>query len=374
MLGAPHRAEESLESLALGFSKGRASMKTRITELFEIKHPVVLAGMGSITNPQIVSTVCNAGGLGIFAITGWTPEETRKAIREIKALTDKPFAINQLLVSPRARANINVVIEEKVPIVNYSLGRPWFIDQVHAYGGKVVGTVALVRHAVRAEQLGVDALISTGHEAAAHGAEATSLVLVPMITGKVKIPLIAAGGFYDGRGLAAALALGADAISMGTRFMVTKESILSEHWKQVILKATEQDTIYLDFGDPAVNARVLRTKKAEARRGGFPVISGLAGVLETKRMLKLSWWELIRSGISTSKNEEGMSLRQQIRYAASSARSHKVIVDGDENAGTLAAGQCIGGIEDIPTCQELIERIVAEAEKALDAARQKVHA
>ncbi len=350
-------------------------MKTRITELFGIKHPVVLAGMATITNPQLVSTVCNAGGLGILAITGHTPEEARKAIREIRTLTDKPFAINQLLVSPRARANIDVVIEEKVPIVGYSLGRPWFTEQVHAYGGKVVGTIALVRHAIRAEQLGADALISTGHEAAAHGAEATSLILIPMITSKVKIPLIAAGGFYDGRGLAAALALGADAISMGTRFMVTKESVLSEHWKQFILKASEQDTVYLDYGDPAANSRVLKTKKAEtATSHGFPLISGLSGALETKRMLKLSWWELIHAGISTSKNEEGMSMMQQFRYAASSARSHKVILEGNEDAGTLAAGQCVGGIEDVPTCQELIERTVAEAEKALESARQKAHA
>ena len=349
-------------------------MKTRITELFRIKHPIVMAGMAGITNPDLVATVCNAGGLGILAITGWTPEEAREAIREIKTLTDKPFAINQLLVSPRARANIAVTIEEKVPIVNYSLGRPWFIDQVHEYGGKVIGTVALARHAVRSEQLGVDGIITTGHEAAAHGHEATSLVLVPVVASQVKIPVIAAGGFYDGRGLAAALMLGADAISMGTRFAMTKESRLHEHWKQWILKATEQDTIYLDFGDPVANTRMLRTKKAEGmRRRRSPELSGLAGVLETKRMLKLSWWELIRAGFNTRKTEEGMTLRQQYRYAASSARSHKVMFEGDENAGALPAGQVVGGIDDLPSCQELVERIVAEAEEVLGSVMERIH-
>ena len=130
---------------------------------------------------------------------------------------------------------MEVVIDEKVPIVNYALGRPWFIEQVHEYGGKVLATVALSRHAIRAEQFGADAIVSTGHEAAGHPARATSMVLIPIIASSVKVPIIAAGGFYDGRGLAAALALGADAISMGTRLAMTKESCLHEHWKQFIL-------------------------------------------------------------------------------------------------------------------------------------------
>jgi len=349
-------------------------MKTRITELFGIKYPLIMAGMGGITEPKIVAAVSNAGGLGIWAIAGYTPEEARKGIREIKALTDKPFGINQILNSPRAKENIDVVIDEKVPVVNYSLGRPWFVEQVHEYGGKVFATVALVRHAVRAEQLGADAINITGHEAAAHGAEATTLILIPLIASRVKVPLTAAGGFFDGKGLASALVLGADGITMGTRFAVTKESILHEHWKQVILQATEQDTMYLDYGDPAANSRVLRTKKAEAEmRSKFPIISGIAGVLETKRMLKLSWWQLIRAGLKRKQTEEELSMLDQIRYAASSARSHKVIIDGDENAGILPIGQTIGGIDDIPTCQEVIERIIAEAEEALKAVNQKVH-
>ncbi len=350
-------------------------MKTRITELFGIKHPVMLAGMSGISIPKLVAAVCNAGGLGILAIAPYTPDEARKAIRETKSLTNKPFGINQILVSPRAKANIDVAIEEKVPVINYALGRPWFIDEVHKYGGKVIGTVALARHAVRAEQFGVDAISITGHEAAAHGGFATSLVLVPIIASSVKVPLITAGGFYDGRGLAAAIALGADAISMGTRFAATKESILNEHWKQLIVKSTEQDTVYLDLGDPANNSRVYRNKKAEAaRKGGFPLASAIGGAMETKRMLGLSWWELVSAGMKTSKSEEGMSMREQMRYAAANARSKKVIVDGDENAGLLPLGQVIGGIKDIPTCQELLDRLVAEAEKASTVLQHKVSA
>jgi len=347
-------------------------MKTRMTEVFGVKHPIMLAGMNWITQPKLVSAVCNAGGLGILAIARCTPEEVRRDIRELRTLTDKPFGVNQILISPGARANIEAAIDEKVPIINYALGRPWFVEQVHEYGGKVMGTVALVRHAIRAEQFGVDAITVTGHEAAAHGAQATSLVLIPLISSKVNIPLIAAGGFYDGRGLAAALALGADAISMGSRFAMTKESVLHEHWKQLILKATEQDTLYIDYGDPATNTRVLKTKKAEAEtRGRFPIISVVAGILETKRILKLSFWELIRSGLRTRKAEEGMGMLEQIRYAASSASLRRVIFDGDETVGTLPAGQIIGGIDDMPSASELIERIVTEAEKILQTAGRK---
>ena len=346
-------------------------MKTRITELLGIKHPIVLAGMSGISLPELVATVCNAGGLGILAIAPYTPEEARRLIRRTKELTDKPFGINQILISPRARATFDVVIEEKVPIVNYSLGRPWFIEQVHEYGGKVIGTVALVRHAIRAEQFGVDAIIITGHEAAAHGARATSMVLIPLVASSVKVPIIAAGGFYDGRGMAAALALGADAISLGTRFAMTQESILNENWKQKILKASEQDTVYLDHHD--IPSRVFRTKRAEAEmKGGFPVIGAVAGVLETKRMLDMSWWELIRSGWRTRKAEEGMGALEQIRYAATTARSKKVMVEGDEAAGNLAMGQIIGGITDIPTVTEVIDRIIAEAEVTLEKMKKQI--
>ncbi len=348
-------------------------MKTRITELFGIKHPIILAGMNVVTEPKMVSAVSNAGGLGILAIAAYTPDEARKAIREIKTLTNKPFGINQVLTSPIARENIAVAIEEKVPVINYSLGRPWFIEQVHEYGGKVLATVALVRHAVRAEQFGADAIQTTGHEAAAHGAAATTLILIPIVASSVKIPVTAAGGFFDGRGLAAALLLGCEGITMGTRFAITKESSLHEHWKQIILKATEEDTIYLDYGDPAANSRVLRTKRAEAEmKNKFPLISGIAGVMETKQMLKLSWGELIRAGLKKKETEEGFSMLQRIRYAASSAIRRRVWIDGDENAGVLPIGQSIGGISDILTVAEVIERTVAEAEEALKSVSRRV--
>jgi len=252
-----------------------------------------------------------------------------------------------------------------VPVINYSLGRPWFIEQVHEYGGKVLGSVAVTRHAVRAEQFGVDGIVVTGHEAAEHGADATSLILIPIIAGQVKVPLIATGGFYDGRGLAAALVLGADAVSMGTRFMLTEESVVHERFKQLCLKASEQDTLYSDVFD-GMPGRALKTKAAEdMMRGGLPVIRAVSSALEIKRMLNLSLWEFIRSSLGMMKSEEKLSLLTQARFAAGMARLRKAIYEGDDEQGFLFAGQDCGGIDDMPGCQELIQRIMTEAEAAL---------
>jgi len=346
-------------------------MKTRATELLGIKHPIMLAGMNWITEPKLVAAVCNAGGLGVLAIARCAPEETRRNIREIRTLTDKPFGVNQILNIPLAKENIQVAIEENVHVINYSLGKPWFVEQVHKYGGKILGTIAIARHAVRAEQLGVDAVVVTGHEAAGHGHDATSLILIPIVASQIKIPLVAAGGFYDGRGLAAALVLGADAISMGTRFMITKESPVPNNFKQLCLEATEQDTLYSDRFDGMLG-RVLKTSVTEAMmKGWFPIARALAGTLEIKRALKLSWRELIRSSLNMTKGEERFGLLTQARFAAGVSRLEKAVRYGNEKEGLLFAGQNCGGIDDIPSCQEVVERTIAEAEKILKTAGKK---
>lgn len=340
-------------------------IKTRFTELVGVRHPIMLAGMNWVTTPKLVAAVCNAGGLGILATAAYTPEETRRHIREIRELTDKPFGINQILIGPGAKENIEVAIEEKVPIVNYSLGKPWFIDQVHAYGGKVMGTIAIARHAVRAAQMGCDMLVVTGHEAAAHGDVATSMVLIPLVASQVNIPLIAAGGFFDGRGLAAALVLGADAISMGTRFILTKESHVHENFKQLCLQATEQDTLYSDVFD-GMPGRALKSPGAEAMmRRGFSLLESFRSALQVKRILKLPFWKFVALSLSMMRSEEGKGLLVQARSANGAIRHLKAINEGDVQEGFLFAGQSVGGIHDVPTCKEVIERTVADAERRL---------
>ncbi len=348
-------------------------LKTKFTEMLGIKHPIMMAGMNWITTPKLVAAVCNAGGVGILATAAFTPEETRKNIREIQKLTDKPFGINQILIGPGAKENIAIAIEEKVPIINYSLGKPWFIDQVHAYGGKVMGTIAIARHAVRAVQLGCDMIVVTGHEAAAHGDVATSMVLIPLIANQIKVPLIAAGGFYDGRGLAAALVLGADAISMGTRFILTQESYVHENFKQLCLKATEQDTLYSDVFD-GLPGRVLKSPGAEAMmKGGMPLFKSVRSALEVKRILSLSLWKFIGLSWSMMRSEEGKNLILQACSANGAIHHLKAIKEGNEKEGFIFAGQSVGGINDVPACHKLIERIIAEAEKRLEAAGKNVY-
>jgi enoyl-[acyl-carrier protein] reductase II len=341
-------------------------LKTAMIEMFGILHPIMLAGMNWITEPNLVAAVSNAGGLGNLALAQFNGKDTRENIRKIKELTDKPFMVNQPLNWENAKENLQIAINERVPLINYSLGKPWFIDEVHGYGGKVIGTIAVGKHALRAVELGCDAIIVTGHEAAAHGADATSLVLIPLVTKLVKVPVIAAGGFYDGRGLAAALALGAAGISMGTRFILVKESIVHDHFKQLCLKATEQDTLYSSVFD-GMPGRVLKTKMAEKLMKGesFGLLKAVPNALRIKKILKQSWGQFIKNAFKMMSAEEGANLFQLANMASGAIRQAKAINEGNEEEGVMFCGQGVGDIHDLPTVKEVIGRIVAEAEAVL---------
>ncbi|MGD0855081.1 MAG: nitronate monooxygenase [Dehalococcoidia bacterium] len=339
-------------------------IKTPMTELFGCKYPIMLAGMNWITTPKLVAAVCNAGGLGIFATARCTLEETRKNIREIRNLTDKPFGINQILnLGPIAKETIEVAIEEKVPVINYTLGKPWFIDKVHAYGGKVLGTTATVKHALKAQEIGCDAIVITGLEAAAHGEEATTLVLLPIVASKVKIPVISAGGFQNGGGLIAALALGASGISMGTRFAMTQESPVHDNFKQYCMKATENDTLRSERFD-GMPSRLLKTSVTERLvKSRFPLAEAILGAMQIKQMLNLSWGQFIGMSIKMMTAEESHPLWTQARQAAFSYRALKGIYDGDMQEGVFVAGQVVGACEDLPAVKVLVDRIMSEAEQ-----------
>ncbi len=211
-------------------------MKTRITDLFGIRYPIILPGMSWISVPDLVAAVSNAGGLGVLATGPLSTEETRTSIQKIRKQTDKPFGAGVTILMPGARENAEVVIEEKVPVVIFSLGRDKKLFQrIHDYGGKIVCTVTTARHAHAAIEAGADALSVIGYEAAGHGSLVSTLVLTPSIVDEVKVPVIAGGGIGDGRGLMAALALGADAVYMGTRLSMTKESPVHANSKNLTL-------------------------------------------------------------------------------------------------------------------------------------------
>ena len=349
-------------------------MKTGMTELFGIQYPIMLAGMNWLTTPKLVAAVSNAGGLGVMAGQQFNPDQLRQAIRSIREQTDKPFGIN-LTLGAGAAERIPVVLEEKIPVLNYALGRPAeiapLIEAVHAYGGKVIGTIAMLRHALRSEQLGADALTITGYEAASHSGNVGALVLVPTISEAVKIPCIGAGGYADGRGLAAALALGAAGISMGSRLAATEEAEVADTVKQTWVNSTEEDTI-IDPAFDGINCRVLRNAAAEKllEKKSFPLFDAVSAGLHMKKIMNLSWMELLKYANNMRKQQGGIGggqrgLASTMRFAVGSRLFTQATVDGDVTNGILMMGQTAGRIKDVPSVAAVIERTVKEAEEIL---------
>ena len=342
-------------------------MKTRITELLGIKHPIVLSGMAFVSLPELVAAVSNAGGLGIFNSVANTPDQLKGIIQQIKSLTDKPFAINATLIFPNGKENAEVAIAEKAPIINFALGKgDWIIKGAHAYGGKVISTVATERHAIRASEQGADALIVTGHEAAAHGSDVGGLVLLPQIASKVKTPIISAGGYCDGRGLAAALALGADAIAMGTRFLLTQECIVHPHIKQVALKTTMEETIY-SAGIDGLPGRWYSNKRAlEMAKGKTSYVEAMKAGWSLRKQVDMPIWKLLFGSL------QKRGVTELAQQAIGIDALGKVLNDGDLDNGVVPFGQVVGRIESLATCKEVIESIVAEAEAVIKSLQTKL--
>ncbi len=338
-------------------------MKTRLTELLGIKHPIVLSGMSWISVPKMVAAVSNAGGIGILATGPLDAEQTRQAIREIRSLTDKPFGVNATLLFPGASENARVALEEKVPMINFSLGKgDWIVKAAHEYGGKVIATVVNHRHAKRAQDYGCDGLLVTGYEAAAHGEEATTFCLIPSIASVVDIPIIAAGGVGDGRGLAAAIALGAEGVAMGTRLMTTQESPLHDNYKNLSIEKDTYDTLYSNRFD-GLGCRVMDTKAAKkAIRQGLnlrKLFEALPNSVDIAKQMHLPYFKLF-IGVMLS----GWKNAMQLAYMANAFKAIRIATeDGDVKDGVLPVGQVMGLINDNPTVKEVIERTVKEAEE-----------
>jgi enoyl-[acyl-carrier protein] reductase II len=335
------------------------SLNTRITKLFGIKYPILLPGMSWISTPRLVAAVSNAGGLGILATGPLTAEQTRQAIKEIRTLTDKPFGIGATLMMPGAKENAEVALQEQVPVINFSLGKgDWIVQRCHAYGGKVIATVVNEKHAKSAEASGVDALLVTGHEAAAHGGDVTSLVLVPSIAAKVpNLPVICAGGIATGDGLLAMLALGADGVAMGTRLASTVESPLADAVKQQIVAKTESDTVYGNNFD-GLYARVMKTEAGVAamKRPVNPVVAVVQS-FDAARLIGLPLWKVIPAVLTQWDKMYQLSL-----FGAATKKLMKATIDGDLREGVQFVGQSQGLIHDVPTVDELVQRCVREAQ------------
>ena len=313
-------------------------MKTRVTELLGIKHPIVQGAMSWVSFPPLVAAVSNAGGLGILGAAFMDPEMLRENIRLVKSLTDKPFGVNFMPDNPIVDQLVEILIEEKVAVASYGRGNPKkVIERVRPHGILALPTMGSVRHAIRAEHDGADAIIVQGTEGGGHTGHVSTMVLTPLVASKVKIPVIAAGGIGNGRGLAAALALGAEGVSMGSRFVVTKEAPVPEHVKRYIIEKSEEDTVVTD-NLTGVRCRVIKNDFAKR-------------LIEMAKS-KADPWEMMQYGVG---------------------RIRKAYVDGDLEWGSLAFSQVCGFIDEIPTCKELIECIVSEAEEILKGAAKRVN-
>ena len=307
-------------------------MKTRITEMVGIKVPIVLSGMSWISTPKMVAAVSNAGGLGILATGPLSSAQTREAVREIRTLTDKPFGANASLMFPGAAENAKVLLQEKVPVINFALGKgDWIVKEAHKYGGKVFATVVNLKHAKRAQDFGTDAVIATGQEAAAHGEDVTSLVLIPHLAENLKIPVIAAGGFADGRGIAAALALGAEGVAMGTRLMTTKESPLHENYKKLTQEKEVYDTLFSKRFD-GILCRVMKTDAAKkAIKTGLSWPAAFFNSQEIAKQVNVPYFKLFLGVLAS-----GYSNAKQLAYMANAFKAIKVATEaGDSKTGVL---------------------------------------
>lgn len=305
-------------------------MKTRITEILGTEYPIIQGGMAWVAEHHLAAAVSNAGGLGLIGAASAPAEVVREEIRKCKELTDKPFGVNVMLLNPNADEVAKVIVEEGVKVVTTGAGNPAkYMEMWKAAGVKVIPVVASVALAKLMERAGADAVVAEGMESGGHIGSTTTFALVPQVVDAVNIPVIAAGGIADGRGFAAAMMLGAEAVQMGTRFVAAKESIVHANYKEKVIKAKDIDSTVTGTttGHPV---RCIRNKM-------------------TKEYIKLE--------------KEGADFMELEKLTLGSLR--KAVIEGDVVNGTLMAGQIAGLVKAEDSCQDIINEIMTDAKKLL---------
>lgn len=338
-------------------------LRTPLTDLTGVRHPVVQTGMGWVAGPRLVVGTANAGGLGILASATMTLEELEKAIVEVKSRTDRPFGVNLRADASDAPARCDLLVEHGVKVASFALApKPELIARLKEHDVVVMPSVGLPRHAEKVAAWGVDAVMIQGGEGGGHTGSVPTSLLLPTVLDAVDIPVVAAGGYFDGRGLAAALSYGAAGIGMGTRFLLTRDSAVPDAVKELYLSHDVNGTVVTDKVD-GMPHRMLRTDlvaELEESSRVQRLAPTLRRTLEFKRMSGMSWRELARDGREMRKSQ-GRSLAQMTLAANTPMMLKAGLVDGDTEAGVLAAGQVVGVLDDLPSCEELIDRVVVEA-------------
>ncbi|MQA62138.1 MAG: nitronate monooxygenase [Actinophytocola sp.] len=343
-------------------------MRTALTELTGVRHPVVQTGMGWVAGPRLVTATARAGGLGILASATMNYDELAAAISEIKQRTGAPFGVNLRADAEDADRRVDLLIAEGVRVASFALApRQEMIAKLKDAGVVVVPSVGAARHAETVANWGADAVIVQGGEGGGHTGGVATTLLLPSVLDAVDIPVIAAGGFYDGRGLAAALAYGAAGVAMGTRFLLTKESTVPYDVKQAYLGRGLADTVVTRKVD-GIPHRVLRTELVDTleRSGRMRGLTYAArNTVRLRRLTGVTWRGLIREGLAMRRSGD-RSIAQLMMAANTPMLLRAGLVEGDTDAGVLASGQVVGMLDDLPSVAELIDGIVADARQRLD--------
>jgi NAD(P)H-dependent flavin oxidoreductase YrpB (nitropropane dioxygenase family) len=348
-------------------------LRTPLTDLVGVEHPVVQTGMGWVAGARLVAATANAGGLGILASATMTLDELETAIGKVRAGTDKPFGVNIRADAADAADRVELMIREGVKVASFALApKQELIARLKEAGAVVIPSIGAAKHARKVASWGADAMIVQGGEGGGHTGPVATTLLLPSVLDAVKgtgIPVIAAGGFFDGRGLAAALSYGAAGVAMGTRFLLTSDSTVPDAVKRCYLEAALDGTVVTTRVD-GMPHRVLRTGLVNKLEGGSRVRGWTAAVRNAakfKQMSQMTWRSMIQDGLAMRHGKE-LSWSQVVMAANTPMLLKAGLVDGNTEAGVLASGQVAGILDDLPSCAELIESIVREAIEHLQAA------
>ncbi|WP_436740084.1 NAD(P)H-dependent flavin oxidoreductase [Streptomyces sp. BBFR102] len=342
---------------------GRTGFSTPLTELAGVRYPIVQTGMGWVAGPRLVSAAAAAGALGVLASATMPVDRLRAAVREVKSRTDAPFGVNLRADASDAPERVRIIIEEGVKVASFALApSAGLIARLKDAGVVVVPSVGARRHAEKVAAWGADAVIVQGGEGGGHTGNVATSVLLPQVVDAVDIPVVAAGGFHDGRGLVAALAYGAAGIGMGTRFLLTSDSTVPDAVKAKYLAATVKDVTVTTKVD-GLPHRMLRTGMVDGLERSGRVSSLLRAVRHAagfRRESGMSWAGMVRDGL-TMKHGKELSWSQVLLAANTPMLLRASMVEGRTDIGVMAAGQVAGVIDDLPSCAELVERIMDEA-------------
>ena len=342
-------------------------LRTEVCERLGIRYPIIQTGMGWVATPELVAAVSNAGAIGFLAAATLPPEDVEAEIAKVGGLTDQPFGVNFLMDAPGADVIVDAIIRSGVRAAGYNRAPDAaLIDRLKQADVVCVPTCGAPKHAVKAQALGADIIIVQGGEGGGHTGSIPTSLLVSECADAVDVPVVAAGGFRDGRGLVAALAFGAHGIAMGTRFLLTRESPVPEVTTDRYLAAAMTDVLVTREVD-GMPQRVVRNElvgRLESGTGLGKLVGALRSGLAYRKLSGASLPDLVRSAFAMRRNER-LSRSQMLMAANAPMLARKAMLEGDPVNGYLPGGTVAGVIDDRPSCAELIERIVAEAETTL---------